>query len=440
MLMGIIMVTSRGPYSYDRGRNGFVRRDNVGGVATGLKNVLEKNGGDWICWGDGSLDSQYLNEDNGKYRIHRIILDQKEKKGYYDDYSNSTLWPLFHYFREKIYHDSRAYHYYRQVNRKFSEHIMRVSKPDDIVWIHDYQLSLVPGFLRDQGFRNRLIFTWHIPWVSSGFYSILPERNDIVKSISRADSITFHTETYGKNFRDSYYRVIGKEKELERKIHSIPLGINYRFFSESSHRMKKKPFHQEKVIFSIDRLDYTKGLVQRVNSIETLMKRFPELKEKFVFLMLVTPSRSGVRDYDDLKDELEMNIGRINGMYGNIHWTPIIYMYRKITSAQLSNYYRWADIALITPLIDGLNLVAEEYVGSSENGILIISEFAGISRYLNGAILTNPNSGDDVAEKIKQAMEMKKDEIELRLRTMKEFARRHDGTWWMKKVLETVKK
>ncbi len=437
--MTVIMATSRGPYSYDRGKNGVIRRDNVGGVATGLKNVLEKNGGEWICWGDGSLDPQFTDEDNGKYRIHRIILDPREKKGYYDDYSNSTLWPLFHYFREKILHDSKAYNYYRHVNRKFAEQIGKNLKDGDIIWVHDYQLSLVPGYLRDFGIGNKIIFTWHIPWVSSGFYSILPERNDIVRSIAQSDSITFHTDTYGKNFRDSYFRVIGKEKTLEKKIHTAPLGINYRYFSEKSYRAKKRPFPQEKIIFSIDRLDYTKGLVQRVNSIETLIKKFPDLKEKFVFIMVVTPSRSGVKDYDNLKDELEMNIGRINGMYGNIRWTPIIYMYRKISAAQLSNFYRWADIALITPLIDGLNLVAEEYVSSSENGILIISEFAGVARYLKDALLTNPNSGDDVAEKIRIAIEMDQEESRKRLMNMKDFIKRHDVGWWTKKVLQTVK-
>jgi trehalose 6-phosphate synthase len=437
--MSIIMVTSRGPYSYERRNNKDVKQENVGGVATGLKRIIERDGGTWICWGDGPQDYKYQIEDLGNYHIRRIILSPKEKTGYYDDYSNSTLWPLFHYFREKIEHDATSYSYYKSVNFKFAEEIVKNLKRDDIIWIHDYQLALVPHFLRVMKVENPIIFTWHIPWVSSEFYSILPEREDIVKSISESDSITFHTQKYMVNFRHSYDGIVGKSKELEKKTYSFPLGIDFKAFSHEEITVDKRPFEDRKILFSIDRLDYTKGLVERVNAIEMFIKKYPEFKGKFVYLMMVSPSRIGVRDYDRLKEELEMNVGRINGLYGDLSWVPIVYMYRRVNDKILKTYYGWGDIALITPMKDGLNLVSMEFVAVSKKGQLIISEFAGISEYLDGAIKTNPNSIDDVSEKIAMALRMPQEEIDQRLKRMKEFLRRHDDKWWAEKVLNTIR-
>ncbi len=437
--MSIVMVTSRGPYSYERKNGQEVRIDNVGGVATGLVRIAERDRGSWICWGDGSMDSSHREEDNGKFSIYRIILTNKERFGYYEKYSNSTLWPLFHYFREKIEHDENAFELYQIVNRKFAEKIQSVAHGDDIIWIHDYQLSLVPGYLRDLNVKNTIIFSWHIPWVSSEFYTILPERKEIVGSIAQSNSITFHTQKYRINFCHSYERIFNNDRSIERKTYSFPLGIDYRSFGRDTDIARKRPFKEQKIIFSIDRLDYTKGLVERVNSIERFITKYPEMRGKFVFLMMVTPSRIGVDEYDRLKERLEMNIGRINGLYGDLTWTPIVYMYRKINQDILKTYYSWGDIALITPMKDGLNLVAMEFVAVTDHGVLIISEFAGASEFLKGAVKTNPNSIDDMAEKIYEAMTMGKSEITKRLSTMKAFLRTHDDVWWTKKILGTVK-
>ncbi len=437
--MSIVMVTSRGPFSYGRKNGKEVRSDNVGGVATGLKRIVERYEGKWICWGDGTADHLHENEKIDGYSVHRIILSQKERIGYYDKYSNSTLWPLFHYFRENIEHDENAYEIYRNVNKKFAQKIRSLKNSNDIIWIHDYQLALVPGYLRELGIRNKIIFSWHIPWVSSEFYTILPEREDIVSSIAKSDSITFHTQKYRTNFRHSYERIFGNDKNMEKKTFAYPLGIDYGSFSVDENVARKRPFADQKIIFSIDRLDYTKGLVERVNSIERFMVKYPEMKEKFVFLMMVTPSRSGVEEYDRLKEKLEMTVGRINGQYGNLTWVPVVYMYRKITQEILKTYYSWGDIALITPMKDGLNLVSMEFLATTKHGVLVISEFAGISEYLRGAIRTNPNSVDDMASKIWQALTMSEHERDDRLKLMKDFLRKHDDVWWTNKVLGTLK-
>ncbi len=437
--MSIIMSTSRGPHSYDRLRDVPVKRENVGGVATGLRGIMESMGGKWVCWGDGTMDSRFQHEDMGKYSIERVMLSQREKKGYYDEYSNSVLWPLFHYFREKIEYDSKSYEQYESVNKKFASEIAKVSQAGDIIWIHDYQLSLVPGMLREMGIQNKIIFTWHIPWVASEFYFLLPERDQLIKSISQSDSITFHTMDYARNFISSVARSTGSSDSVKSRVHSIPLGIDYRRFNQyrRDHSLRKK--HGKSIIFSIDRLDYSKGLVNRAQSIEYFIRKYPEYREKFTFIMVVTPSRSNISGYEEIKDNLEMNIGRINGLYGSINWMPIVYMYRRLSQGQLLNYYYNADVALITPLKDGLNLVAEEFVATTERGILVISEFAGVSDYLSESITVNPNSTMDIADKLKLALDMSDEERMKRLKVMKEFIIKHDDRWWAKKVLGTLK-
>ena len=440
--MSYIIVTSRSPYSYDRVRGKINRRLNIGGVAIVLNDLITQEGGSWVCWGDGTADQDYQEEDNGKFRIFRVILSVPERRGFYDEYSNSTLWPLFHYFREKIQHDQKYFRMYSRVNSLFAESIKKaIRSADEVIWIHDYQLSLVPGFLRGLGVTNPIVFTWHIPWVSREFYSILPERNQLLQSIASADSITFHTKEYRTNFRDSYEALIGDPKNLDKKLHYYPLGIDYKAY-EDIERFRKlpKPMERLKIIFSIDRLDYTKGLIARVKAIETLLRTNPELSQKFMYLMIVTPSRTNVGQYMELKNELEMNIGRINGEYGRIGWYPITYIYRKVSQKTLINYYKWADIALITPLIDGLNLVCKEFVAASTKGLLILSEFAGSSEDLKEAVKVNPNSIEDLSSTLFKALSMPESEIMERLSLLKERVKRRDIEWWAKKVTDTVKR
>ncbi|MHB1493129.1 MAG: alpha,alpha-trehalose-phosphate synthase (UDP-forming) [Thermoplasmataceae archaeon] len=440
--MPYIIVTSRSPYSYDRIRGKINKRMNIGGVAIVLNDLISREGGTWVCWGDGTADHEFQEEDNGKFRISRILLTIQERRGFYDEYSNSTLWPLFHYFREKIQHDQKYFKIYQKVNELFAAAIEKsIRNKDEVIWIHDYQLSLVPGFLKERGVTNPIIFTWHIPWVSDEFYSILPERELLLKSISSADSITFHTKEYRTNFRDSYEKIIGDPKNVDRKLHYYPLGIDYKAY-EDIERFRKIPLamHNTKIIFSIDRLDYTKGLIARVKAIESLLRNNPELSQKFMYLMIVTPSRTNVGQYMDLKNELEMNIGRINGEYGRIGWYPITYIYRKVSQKTLINYYKWADIALITPLIDGLNLVCKEFIAASNKGLLILSEFAGSAEDLDGAVKVNPNSIENLSSTLFSALSMPESEIMDRLNSLKEKVRRRDIQWWARKVTETIKR
>ncbi|MEM0155555.1 MAG: trehalose-6-phosphate synthase [Thermoplasmataceae archaeon] len=433
--MAYLIVTSRSPLSHDRisGRN--LTRDNIGGVVTAMRRVMQNEGGIWVCWGDGKLDEQYRHEVVGNYTIERIMLSKAEKSGFYDDFSNGTLWPLFHYFRERINFSASGYNFFFEVNKKFANAVVNNLKDGMTIWIHDYQLSLVPGILRQMGVKNTIIFTWHIPWVAAEFFATLPKSEEIVRSIGKADVITFHSETYADNFISSYMSMEGSSGDIRHKVHSIPLGIDTSYYSASDIKpLGGHSFNGRKVIFSIDRLDYTKGLTKKVLTIESLLRTHPEYNGKFVFLMIVTPSRATVPEYAAMKRELEMTIGRINGEYGSLNWYPIIYIYRRITQKTLLSYYVSADVALITPLIDGLNLVSKEFVNANRNGVLIISKFAGSSADLKDAIVVNPNDLGGTAEAIVYALRMSDQEKTEMLKKLKRNVETRDINWWVRKI------
>ena len=435
--MKYLVVTSRAPFSHEIVGGRKIVKSNVGGVVTALRRLMMQEGGTWISWGDGNDDHNYTEEDVEGYHVSRIILETREKKGFYDDYANGTLWPLFHYFRDQMKLMPSGFKKYEEVNRKFAQKIAKLADRDSIIWIHDYQLMLVPGMLREMGARNTIVFTWHIPWVASEFFSVLPEARTLLQSLCRSDLISFHTELYERNFRESVRMISGGEVMFEGKTVVLSLGIDVKYYaSATANNLPARALKGKKLIFSVDRLDYTKGLISRIMAIENLIKRFPRTREKFIYVMIVTPSRTSVSQYMDLKRELEMTIGRVNGLYSDLAWQPIVYIYRRVNDSVLINYYRKADIALITPLIDGLNLVSKEFVAASQNGILILSEFAGSSFGLKEAIKVNPNDIDQVAEKIHEAMFMDPPEINRRLWSLKKTIQKYDLDWWLKRIKE----
>lgn len=438
--LSYLVVTTRCPVSYERVAGKIVRRDNIGGVAVSLNRLMSKEGGVWICWGDGSADSEHLEESYNGYKIVRILIPQREKRGFYDDYSNGILWPLFHYFRERIKYYGGAFDSYEYANRIFLDAVLRHVSSDMVVWIHDYQLSLLPGMVRQKSIRNTIVFTWHIPWVSAEFFATLPESRKIVSSIVASDVITFHTDQYRLNFIHSADLLLGRSADYAKKSYSIPLGIDYSYYAGNA-KHAKNPFDTSmKVIFSIDRLDYTKGLTNRVLSIRTLLERHPDLAGKFVYVMIVNPSRTSVKEYVNFKRELEMNIGRINGEYASVKWVPIIYIYKKVTDTTLLSYYKYADVALITPLIDGLNLVCKEFVAATDHGVLILSKFAGSSSELKEAIIVNPNSLSEMADALYNAINMDREESGKKLEIMKSEIKKRNITWWLARIKQAVER
>lgn len=432
-----LIVTSRCPISHDSADGKDIIRDNAGGVATALKRVLAEDGGTWVCWGDGKLDHEHLVEELEGYRIVRVILNQKEKKGFYDNYSNGTLWPLFHYFRTRIKFTPESFDHYVNVNRKFRDRILESIEDDTNIWIHDYQLALLPEMLRDAGVTNHITFTWHIPWVSEDFYSILPESRRLIGSLCKSDLVTFHTKLHKKHFVNSARRLLGQAAASRPKVVYIPLGIDKNYYSSEKARPLGIPnIGKRKVIFSIDRLDYTKGLTNRVMAIDALIRKHRNLKDKFVYLMVVNPSRTTVQEYREMKKDLEMNVGRISGKYSTLGWRPIIYIYRKITDDLLRSLYRRADIAFIAPLMDGLNLVSKEFVASNDHGVMIISKFAGAAAELNGALKVNPYDINEMADALYNAINMSAEEVKGRLSQMKHVVEYHSLDWWIRSIMK----
>ena len=437
--MSYLIVTSRCPISHEKIGGNETLKKNVGGVASALSRAMRQEGGTWICWGDGNMDHKYPEENYDGYKIVRIFLTSRERKGFYDDYANGTLWPLFHYFRDRMKLTSTGISYYRQINERFADAVAKNAKPGQKIWIHDYQLALLPKMLRDRGLDNFIMTTWHIPWVASEFYATLPEAKELLEGITASDMITFHTVLYRKNFLESCENILGKVTGIEKKLYTFSLGIDSQYYSGNpANRQNIELKNNRKLILSIDRLDYTKGLVNRALAIEALLKRHPEDARKFTYVMIVTPSRTSVTEYINMKKELEMTVGRINGTYSDLNWQPIIYLYRRVTDRQLMNYYRSANVALITPLIDGLNLVSKEFVAATKNGVLILSRFAGASFDLSASLKVNPNDLNEVADKLDEALHMPENEIQFRLESMKENVIKKDINWWLSKISSTA--
>ena len=441
IIMSYLVVTSRCPISHENiGGNETVKK-NVGGVATALRRAMKQEGGTWVCWGDGNLDQKYPVEDFEGYKIVRVFMTARERRGFYDDYANGTLWPLFHYFRGRMKLTPTGFDHYKRINEKFTDAILKHVNPGEKIWIHDYQLTLIPRMLRDSGVGNFIIFTWHIPWVASEFFSTLPKAAQLVDGMIASDMITFHTDLYKKNFEESCETLLGDRNLTSGKLFTFSLGIDTGYYggtSQSKSTIELK--NNRKLIFSIDRLDYTKGLSNRAQAIETLLKKHPEDARKFNYVMIVTPSRTSVSEYVNMKKDLEMTVGRINGMHSDLSWQPIIYLYRRVTDKQLINYYKSADVGLITPLIDGLNLVSKEFVAATTHGVLILSQFAGASFSLPMALRVNPNDIEEVAEEIHEAMHMDEEEIMTRLASMKSSVTSRDLSWWLREIKNTAEK
>ena len=437
--MSYLVVTSRCPISHEKIGGKETVKKNVGGVATALSSAMRQEGGTWVCWGDGNLDDKYPEEEYDGYKIVRVFMSPRERRGFYDDFANGTLWPLFHYFRDRIKNNPKGFSYYNQINNRFAEAIAEQIEPYQVLWVHDYQLTLLPKMLRKKGVDNFTIFTWHIPWVASEFYATLPKASEILEGITASDMITFHTDLYRKNFRESCESLIGNRHNIEEKLFTFSLGIDTTYYGSSRNQNQIIELkNNRKLIFSIDRLDYTKGLANRALAIESLLKRYPEDARKFSYVMIVTPSRSSVTEYINMRKDLEMTVGRINGMYSDLSWQPIIYMYRKVTDNNLMRYYRSADVGLITPLIDGLNLVSKEFVAATSKGVLILSRFAGSAYALEDALKVNPFDINEVADTIHHAMNMEEDEIFSRLRGMKETVETRDLKWWLNEIKRTA--
>ncbi len=440
--MRLVIISNRLPITVIKKENRFDYKESIGGLATGLnayiespeKKAFDKNEFLWIGWPGISTEDKNKEQIKStlysKYQSYPVFLSREAMNKFYYGFCNSTIWPLFHYFPLNVMYDEEYWAHYQYVNQIFCNAIEEIIKPDDMVWIHDYHLMLLPSLLRAKMENIPIGFFLHIPFPSYEIFRILPVqwRTEIIKGLLGADLLGFHTNDYTQYFLRCVLRISGYEHNLGQitlenrivKADTFPMGIDYnkyhymaKTFEVKKQKKKfKNKFKKNKIILSLDRLDYTKGIFNRLQAYELFLEKNPDWREKVILILVVVPSRIAVERYQNMKEKIDEMVGRINGKFGHLDWTPVLYQYKTFSFEELAVLYNISDIALITPLRDGMNLIAKEYIACKydKTGVLILSEMAGSAKEMGEAIIINPNSNKEMAEAIKQALDMQPEE------------------------------
>ncbi len=465
-----IIVSNRLPVQAQKGNNSWSFTPTSGGLATGMKSVHQEGDSLWVGW--PGISSDILNkksknqiiQDLANNQLHPVFLNEDELDNFYFGFSNKCLWPLFHYFIEYHQFDNKQWEYYIQVNQKFADAVLEVIEDGDIVWVHDYQLMLCPQMIKEVKPEVTIGFFLHIPFPSFEIFRIFPERERLLNGILGSDLIGFHTYDYERHFLSSVKRILNFEVNFNIILHhgreivvnTFPMGIDYKKFEraavenlkntslESSELKKQISAHKlenkGKLILSIDRLDYTKGVVNRLLAFERFLDTYPEHHDNIRLVMLAVPSRSKVSQYKQLKRQTDEVVGRINGKFATVNWTPVWYYYRSMKFENLIDLYVSSDVAMITPLRDGMNLVAKEYLATrvENDGVLILSELAGSSKELPQALLVNPYDIEQLAQSIKTAIEMPLMEQKERNTISRKRIRRYDIDKWSSNFMNAL--
>jgi trehalose 6-phosphate synthase/phosphatase len=428
----VIVVSNRLPYTLKRmGGDSWRTEKSSGGLATALNPILKETNGLWIGWtGDvsGVINEKQKNVLARWARRDRYIavnLPPDTARGFYEGYSNGTLWPLFHNFPSLLRFDPDQWAAYVRANEIFRDVILEHYRPGDLIWIHDYHLMLLPQLLREAVPDAGIGFFLHIPFPSSSVFRILPKREELLRGLLGADYLAFHTYRYLQHFRGSMLRLLGIGSEMERvaygsrtvRLEALPIGIAPKEFRDLLENDKvtrnrlaelKERFKCCKIILGVDRLDYTKGIPERLRAFARLLAKWPEWRGRVVLIQVAVPSREHVDGYRQLRKEVDELVGRINGEWSTPDWSPVIYLRRSLPQAELAALYAVADVGLITALRDGLNLVAKEYIASKPDGdgVLVLSEFAGAAAEMGEAILINPYDEERTAEAVNRALSL----------------------------------
>jgi len=429
----------------------------VGGLATALLPVLESQGGVWIGMGEDPnlpVHQPYPAEDP-TFKVRRVPLGSSELDNYYYGMANRVLWPVSHYMIQHLELKDPFITTYRDVNRKFAEAVLKESGGDDFIWFQDYHLMLAPRIVREARPDAVIGHFWHIPWPAMEVYRILPWSRELLRGMLGCDLIGFHVEEYVENFIESARVLLGAEVSGNRiyweghatRVEAHPIGIEVDRFKRmaSSEDVQEQVdtlrgrFNTEHVVIGIDRLDYTKGVISRLLAFEQFLQENPAYHGKVTFYQIATPSRTKVASYQQLKREVDEAVGRINGQFARDDWVPVNYRYRTYTQRELCAYYRAADAALITPLRDGMNVVTQEFITATENGVLILSELTGAAYLLPEALQVNPYDQNGLAASIKEALEMPLNEKRERLSGLKATIEALDVHNWADKFMHSMR-
>ncbi len=460
-----IVVSNRLPVSVTKQDGELVFTPSSGGLATAMSS-LDSNDSPgsrlWIGWPGIASDDLTAAEKAVVTRKLRasncvpVFLTRDQIKNFYEGYANDTVWPLFHYFQSVAQFGTHYWDAYQAVNKLYAKAITRMASPEAVIWVHDYHLMLLPLLIRRAVPRSSICFFLHIPFPSYEIFRLLPERQDILEGLLGADLIGFHTYDYARYFMSSVLRTLGYENhngEIPLDDHVVhvdafPIGIDYEKFTQALEdpvvqgevSILRDHYKNQQIILSVDRLDYSKGIPQRLRAFEDFLQQNPKYHKKVSLVIVAVPSRTEVQAYKDLRSAIEQSVSRINGDYGTVDWTPISYQFKNLPFEQVVALFAAADVALVTPMRDGMNLVAKEYVASKQHasGVLILSELTGAADELQEAISVSPNDSKALVVAMKAALTMPKREQERRMRSMQQRISQYTLQRWAKDIIEQL--
>jgi trehalose 6-phosphate synthase len=463
----LVVVSNRLPF--DLGRPNASTRRNVGGLVNALEPVFDRLGGVWVGWDGVSLPSaravsemlahpRSMTLPSGR-ELFGVPLSERELSRYYNGLCNRALWPLLHDFPDKGTFVNDDWETYVQINHRFAEITAQRVRSGGRVWVHDYQLTLVPRFLRELGFTGQIDFFLHTPFPPTEIFRALPWRSEVIAGLLAADTVVFHTARYRDNFVDAACslgpamasgRVGSRPVDLAHRggttrVAAEPIGIDVEGFTtlaasheaQSRARRIRAAFGERAIVFGAERLDYTKGVLERLLAVERLLRLHPETAGTFVLVQVVVPSRHVVEEYRRMKRDIDREVGRINGEFGVDGWQPVHYRYRALDRAELVAHFLAASVALVTPLRDGMNLVAAEFAASRVDGggVLVLSEFAGIADVIEGALLVNPNDIESLARAVHRALRMPPEEQRDRMNLLRPTILANPASAWAERCL-----
>ena len=459
----IIVVSNRLPLSLKKAEQGWDTVRSSGGLASAMNPLLGKTGGEWIGWagnsgGEESQERQaILSEWTKTDHYFAVDLPKDVADGFYEGYANQTLWPVFHSFPSQLKFDAHHWEAYVQANRIFCEAVVNRYRPNDLIWVHDYHLMLLPQMLRGRLPDAAVGFFLHIPFPSSEVFPVLPRREELLQGLLGADLLAFQTHTHLQQFRAALLRVLGMESKITEvalgsrpvRLEALPIGIAPKEYSSllngdaataKQYTDWAQRYGGRKVLLAVDRLDYTKGVPERLRAYAHLLRSTPELREKVVLIQIAVPTREGIDTYQELRTDVNRLVGEINGQLGTPGWTPLVYINRSIERSELVALYKLADVAWVGPLRDGMNLVAKEYVACKPDGdgVLVLSEFAGAAAEMGEALLINPYDEERTAGTVNRAIAMDDQERNLRMMALHSRVVRNDVFHWGERFLASL--
>jgi trehalose 6-phosphate synthase len=467
-----VVVSNREPYVHTLNKGHLQCQRGVGGVISALDPIMQACGGTWVAFGSGDADRQVADKDGKlrvpqekpRYTLKRIWLDKKEIEGYYYGFSNEVLWPLCHMAFQRPAFRNEDWEVYKAVNKKFARSVLEeIGDKKAFVWVQDYHLCLLPKYLKEMAPNQTIVaHFWHIPWPNYEAFRICPQKKEILEGLLANDLLGFHIRYHCYNFLDAVDREVESKIDRERfsitkndhetMIRPFPISVDIDGISaaadEAGVKERSLAMREEyklgdlKLLVGLDRIDYTKGLPEKLWAIDTLLQRYPQYKERIVFIQIGVVNRMRIKNYKLLNDDINDIVEQINWRHSSGNWRPVILVREHIPFARIMALYRTADVAVVGSLHDGMNLVAKEFVASrsDEGGVLVLSQFTGAARELTDAVLVNPYDREQFAEGLHKALSMPADERRKRMGKMRETLKSANIFRWAGKIISELLK